>query len=101
MPGTCSQDRSCWGLVLIALGLAMALLAPRLDESVLVPAGWAVVGVAALLMLTFRADGLIVGMGSKASTAAVLAAAGLALAGRRRVELTGRRPAAAIYRLMR
>ena len=69
------------GLVLIALGLAMALLAPRLDESVLVPAGWAVVGVAALLMLTFRADGLIVGMGSKASTAAVLAAAGLALAG--------------------
>ncbi|MBK9559402.1 MAG: hypothetical protein IPO44_07560 [Candidatus Microthrix sp.] len=47
----------------------------------LVPAGWAVVGVAALLMLTFRADGLIVGMGSKASTAAVLAAAGLTLAG--------------------
>lgn len=68
------------GLILIALGVVMALLIPKLDLSVVVPAGWAVVGLSILLMVTYRADGLIIGLGSKASTAAVLAAAGLVMA---------------------
>ena len=69
------------GLILIALGVAMALVIPRLDEAVLVPAGWTIVGISALLLVTYRADGLIFGIGSKAGTAAVLAAAGLTLVG--------------------
>ena len=69
------------GLILVVLGVAMALIIPKLDEAVLVPAGWTVVVISALLLVTFRADGLILGMGSKASTAAVLAAAGLTLVG--------------------
>ena len=69
------------GLILVVLGVAMALIIPKLDEAVLVPAGWTVVVISALLLVTFRADGLIIAMGSKASTAAVLAAAGLTLVG--------------------
>lgn len=69
------------GLILIAMGVGMALLIPKLDEAVLVPAGWVVVGLSAVLMLTYRSDGLIIGLGSKASTLAVLAAAGLVMVG--------------------
>lgn len=44
-------------------------------------AGYGLVGVSALLLLTYRDDGLLIGLGSRASTAAVLAALGLALTG--------------------
>lgn len=67
------------GLLLIIVAAAVWFLAGR-NVSERKYLGFGLVGVAALLLLTYRSDGLIIALHSRATTAAVLAALGLALA---------------------
>jgi uncharacterized membrane protein YphA (DoxX/SURF4 family) len=72
------------GLVFVAFGVAAWLLAgSSVDVRRIV--GWVIVGVAALLLLTYRAapDTLVIGLGSRAVHCAVLATLGLSLLPRR------------------
>jgi thiosulfate dehydrogenase [quinone] large subunit len=68
------------GLAFVALGVGAWLLAAATPEVRRV-LGWAVVGVAAVLLVTYRAtpDDLVVGLGSRAVHCGVLAALGLSL----------------------
>jgi hypothetical protein len=67
------------GLLLAALGIVAWLVAGAADRRTRTLAGWSVVAVSAALLLTYGSDGLVVGLGSRAVTAALLAALGLAL----------------------
>lgn len=67
------------GLILIAVGAGAWLLFEVADRDVRRWAGWGTVVAAAILLVTYSSDGTIIGLGSKASTAAVVAALGLSL----------------------
>lgn len=67
------------GLLLIALGIGAWFLSELDNRDLLRYLGWGTVVVATILLATFSADGTILGLGSKASTAAVIAALGLSL----------------------
>lgn len=66
------------GVLFVALGIAAWVLAGRAAHLAR-PIGYGLVAVAALLLVTYGPDGLIIGLQSRASTAAVLAGLGLAL----------------------
>jgi hypothetical protein len=66
------------GLLFVAVGAVTWGLA-RVDRRTRTSSGYLFVLVGAVLLLTYRADGLVIGLGSAAVSAAVLAAAGLAL----------------------
>jgi len=68
------------GLVFVALGVAAWFVASAPDQ-VRRAVGWGAVGVAAVLLLTYRAapDTLLIGLGSRAVHCGVLAALGLSL----------------------
>jgi hypothetical protein len=66
------------GAALVVLGGAAWILSRR-EARVRVAAGWVVVGVAAVGLLTYRSSGLAIGWGSSAATTGVLAALGLSL----------------------
>jgi hypothetical protein len=69
----------------IALGLLLAVLAittwrlTDADRRVRTTSGWALIALAAILLLTYDTSGLAIGLGSRAATAALLAALGLSL----------------------
>jgi hypothetical protein len=67
------------GLLLIALGVGAWFVSDLDDEDLRRYTGWGTVAVAAVALATFSGDGTIIGLGSKASTAAVVAALGLSL----------------------
>ncbi|MGH9211386.1 MAG: hypothetical protein ACRD2C_11995 [Acidimicrobiales bacterium] len=67
------------GLLLLGVAIAAWVFADA-DQHVRVTAGWGLVAAAVILLLTYRSDGLLLGLGSKAVTAGVLAAVGLSLA---------------------
>ncbi len=67
------------GVLLIVVGV-LAWVLTDLPRPGVQTAGYGLVGVSALLLLTYRSDGLLIGLQSRATTAAVLAAVGLALA---------------------
>jgi len=73
------------GLLLVAVAAAAWWCTGALSASARRTAGWATVGCAVVLLLTYRADDgvldLALGLGSRASTAAMLAALGLSLTG--------------------
>lgn len=71
------------GLLLVAVAVGAAALT-RTRPQMTTGAGWVLVAVAAILLVTYGEDGLLVGLGSRATTAAVLAAAGLSLTTARR-----------------
>jgi hypothetical protein len=79
----------------IALGLLLAVLAVatwRLADApahVRTTGGWLIVGVAAVLVLTHHDSGLVIGLGSRAVSAAMLAALGLTLTTSSSVLVTG------------
>jgi thiosulfate dehydrogenase [quinone] large subunit len=66
------------GLVLVLAGIAVWVVRPASDtrRSVI---GWCLVGVSTALLLTYGTDGLILRLGSRATTVCLLAALGLAL----------------------
>lgn len=66
------------GLVFIGVAVALWILSGR-DQPTRTACGYLVVALAVILLLTYRIDGLAIGLGSRAVSAAVLAAAGLAL----------------------
>jgi hypothetical protein len=68
------------GLAFVAIGLLGWWALEHLDRDRLRWLGWATVGVAGLLLLTYRQGGLVIGLGSRPGNAAVLGALGLALA---------------------
>lgn len=65
------------GILFIALGAAVWVVSSR-SASILPVAGYALVGVSAVLLLTYG-SGLLLRLGSRSATAAVLAALGLSL----------------------
>lgn len=67
------------GLLLVAIGVITWIGAARSGSAVRT-AGYGLVGLSALLLMTYGEDGLLIGLGSRATTAAVLAAVGLTLA---------------------
>jgi thiosulfate dehydrogenase [quinone] large subunit len=68
------------GLGFVAVGAAAWFLVNRLDPGGRRILGWAMVGVGAVLLATYRPDGLVLGLGSRPGNACMLAALGLALA---------------------
>jgi len=66
------------GLVFVALGVGLWFLG-RASVATRRAAGWAIVAVAGILLATYGADGLLIRLGSRATSAAVLAAIGLCL----------------------
>jgi hypothetical protein len=66
------------GLLFVAVG-GVTWALTRVDRRTRTASGYLFVLVAAVLLLTYRRDGLAIGLGSAAVSAAVLAAAGLAL----------------------
>jgi hypothetical protein len=70
----------------IALGVllvGLAVVAWRLagtDRRVRTTSGWALVALSAILLVTYDSSGLVIGLGSRAANAVVLAALGLTLA---------------------
>jgi hypothetical protein len=81
------------GLAFVVIGLVAFGLADRVPADRLRPLGWITVAVAVGLLLTYRQGGLVIGLGSRPGSAAVLGALGLALA--RPLESTRRPPAPA------
>ena len=70
------------GVLIIGLALIAWLVGTR-APTVRRPAGWVLVGVGLVLLLTYNADGLIIGLQSGSPTAVVIAALGLVLTGAR------------------
>ena len=70
------------GLLLVAIAAAAWFLAD-VDRRLRTSSGWVLVALAVVLLLTYGSDGLALGLGSRAVTAALLAALGLALTGTR------------------
>lgn len=68
------------GLAFLAVGVAVWFLMDRLGEGEQRILGWSLVGLAAVLLVTYDPDGLVIGLGSRPGNACVLAALGLALA---------------------
>lgn len=68
------------GLGFVVVGVTGWLLADRVDLRPRRIAGWALVGIAFALLLTYEQGGLIIGLGSRPGNACMLAALGLALA---------------------
>ena len=68
------------GVAFVVLGAAVLLAADRLVEQQRRVIGWTVVGVSAVLLITYQQGGLIIGLGSRPGNAAMLAALGIALA---------------------
>lgn len=68
------------GVLLVGVAAVVWVAKDQLGERARM-AGYGLVGLAALLLLTYRDDGLLIGLGSRATTAAVLAALGLSLTG--------------------
>lgn len=68
------------GLLFVALGLAVLVLHDRVPAATASAAGWVLVAVALLLLVTTGEDGSIIGLGSRASTACMVGALGLVLA---------------------
>lgn len=68
------------GVAFVVLGAAVLFTADRLAEQQRRVIGWTVVGVSAVLLITYQQGGLIIGLGSRPGNAAMLAALGLALA---------------------
>jgi len=68
------------GVAFVVLGAAVLFTADRLAEQQRRVIGWTVVGVSAVLLITYEQGGLIIGLGSRPGNAAMLAALGLALA---------------------
>ncbi|MGI8939301.1 MAG: hypothetical protein ACR2JF_14035 [Iamia sp.] len=66
------------GGLLVLLGVAVWIVADRTPATA-PAAGFGLVAVAALLLVTYGEDGLLLRLGSRATTAAVVAAVGLAL----------------------
>jgi hypothetical protein len=66
------------GLVFVALAIAAWWLAGAPDRT-RTTSGWILVGVAVVLLFTYHGSGLAIGLGSRAVTAALLAAVGLSL----------------------
>jgi hypothetical protein len=66
------------GLLFIGIAIAIWILA-RAGHQTRTTGGYLLVAVAAILLVTYRSDGLAIGLGSRAVSAAVLAAGGLAL----------------------
>lgn len=66
------------GLVIAAVGVAAWFVATGPDRW-RATSGWSLVGVSGLLLLTNGTDGLVLGLGSRATTVCVLAALGLSL----------------------
>lgn len=66
------------GALLAVLAVVVWLLADA-DQQVRVVCGWGLVVISAMLLFTYRSEGLILRLGSKATTASVLAALGLSL----------------------
>jgi hypothetical protein len=66
------------GLLFVGIAMAMWILA-RAAPPTRTTGGYLLVAVAAILLVTYRSDGLAIGLGSRAVSAAVLAAGGLAL----------------------
>ncbi len=66
------------GLIFVALGVGLWFLddAPRATRRAV---GWAIVALAGILLATYGTDGLLIRLGSRATSAAVLAATGLCL----------------------
>ncbi len=67
------------GLVLIALGTIAWFLVEWTSDDVRRVIGWVLVAFGVLMLVTYRSGTTIIGLGSKASTAAVIAALGLSL----------------------
>lgn len=68
------------GLGFVVVGVAGWFLADRVDVRLRRIAGWALVGIAVALLLTYEQGGLVIGLGSRPGNACMLAALGLALA---------------------
>jgi len=68
------------GVAFVVLGAAVLFAADRMAEQQRRVIGWTVVGVSAVLLITYQQGGLIIGLGSRPGNAAMLAALGLALA---------------------
>ena len=68
------------GLGFVAVGVGTWFLVDRLDPGGRRVLGWAMVGIAAVLLATYRPDGLVLGLGSRPGNACMLAALGLAAA---------------------
>jgi hypothetical protein len=66
------------GLLFVAVGVALWLLADA-DDATRRVIGWILVALSVALLLTYGPDGLIVRLGSRATSVAVLAAIGLTL----------------------
>lgn len=66
------------GAGLVAVGVIVWFL-DGIEERVRRVIGWALVALAGLLLLTYRPDGLILGLGSRAATAGILAGLGLSV----------------------
>jgi len=66
------------GLLLVVLAVAVWLLSGAADRT-RTTGGWILVGVAVVLLFTYHGSGLAIGLGSRAVTATLVAAAGLSL----------------------
>jgi hypothetical protein len=66
------------GLLFVVVGAVVWWLASA-DERTRTTTGWAIVAFAVVLLFTYHGSGLLIGLGSRAVTAAVIAAAGLSL----------------------
>lgn len=68
------------GVAFVALAAIVWAVAPRPCPHRGRILGWVLIGVAACLLFSYRSDGLVIGLGSRAGSAAMLAALGLSLA---------------------
>jgi hypothetical protein len=68
------------GAILLAVGIGGWFVATRLDGSRRSNVGWALLAFSLVLLFTYGADGLILGLGSSSTTLCITAALGLALA---------------------
>lgn len=67
------------GVILVALGVVVALGLLSSTASMARSVGLALVGLGTVMLLSYREDGTFIGLGSKATTACVVAALGLSL----------------------